>query len=176
MATMRPDAIAISTHSPARPRTFACRMTMSCSSELPRPEPGALTMVVLVADIDDGDHRSAAVRTLVHRIDRDEHRRVADGCSRDAADSTLGVPVMMDVGIIEHDLSPAAQHAVAVGLAFHEAVDQSAIQILGSCTLGQRQARAANGFVDAVDIDGILHDAVPDAITAACAFLVAEQH
>ena len=35
-------------------------------------------------------------------------RRIADRRGRDAADRRLGVAVMMHVGIVQHDLAPAA--------------------------------------------------------------------
>ena len=74
---------------------------------------------------------------LVHRIDRYEHRRVADRRGGDAADRRLGVAVMMDVGIVEHDLPPPAQQAAVVGLAFYKHVDQPAAEILGAWPFGQ---------------------------------------
>src|ERR1700730_17401450 len=49
--------------------------------------------------IDNGNDRPAAVRTLVHRVDRYEHRRVADRRCRDAADRGLRVPMGMNVRI-----------------------------------------------------------------------------
>jgi len=69
--------------------------------------------------VDDGDDRAAAMRPLVHRVDGDEHRRVPDRGRRDAADDGLGMAMVMHVGIVEHDLAPAAQPPGMVRLALH---------------------------------------------------------
>ena len=60
------------------------------------------------AQIDDGDDWTAAVRSLVHRIDRDEDGWISDRRRRHAADRRLGVAMMVDVGVVEHDLASAA--------------------------------------------------------------------
>ena len=80
------------------------------------------------------------------------------------------------VGIVEHDLPATAQLAGAVGLAFHEAIDELAAEILGARTVGKLQTRVADRVVNAVDIERVAHDGMADAITAAGARLVAEQH
>ena len=51
----------------------------------------------LGAHVHDGHHRAAALRPLVHGIDRDEHGGIADGRRRDAADRALGMAVVVDV-------------------------------------------------------------------------------
>src|SRR5207237_894627 len=78
----------------------------------------------------DGDDWAAAVWPLVHRVDRDEHRWIADRGRRDAADRGLGVAVMVDVGIVEHDLAPAAQLRAMVGLGLDEAVHEAAPEVV----------------------------------------------
>src|SRR5262249_40949917 len=74
------------------------------------------------AGIDDGDDRTAALRPLVHGIDRHEDCRIADRCRRDAADRTLRVAMMMNVGVIQHDLPAPAHPAPAAGPPFPEPI------------------------------------------------------
>src|SRR5580658_1907678 len=135
-----------------------------------------LLMAASFARIDDGDAGAAALRALMHGVDRDEHGWVADRHRGDAADRGLGVAMPRHVGIVEHDLAPAAQLAGAVGLAFHEAVDQPAFEVLGARALRQIEARIADRGIDAVDVERILHHRMPDAIAAAGAGLVAKKH
>src|SRR5882724_7165002 len=59
----------------------------------------------LFVELDNRDHGTAAMWALMHGIDRDEHGWIADRRRRHAADRRLGVPVVMDVGIVEHDLT-----------------------------------------------------------------------
>src|SRR5436305_10242750 len=84
----------------------------------------------LIPRVDDGNNGPAARRTLMHRIDRHEHRRIADRRRRHAAYGGLGMAVVVHVGIIEHDLPAAAQRAAMVRLAFDEAIDDTAVEIL----------------------------------------------
>src|SRR5262245_6839746 len=130
----------------------------------------------LIPRIDDGNDRSPALRALMHGIDRYEHRRIADGRCRHAADRGFCMAVMMHIGVVEHDLPASAQGAVAIGLAFDEAVHQSALEILGARTRRKIDAGIADGIVNAVDIERIAHDAMAYAITAASPGGVAEQH
>src|SRR6516225_4703370 len=97
-----------------------------------------------------GDHRSAAVRTLMHGIDRHEYGGIPNRCGGDAADRGLCMPVMVHVRIIEHDLPAPAQAAAAVGLALDEAVHHPPGEILGARALGQRKSGIADRRVDAV--------------------------
>jgi hypothetical protein len=117
-----------------------------------------------------------AVGALVHGVDRDENRRIADRRRGDAADRALGMAVVVDVGIVEHDLAPAAQGAAPVGLALDEHVDQLVAQILGPRPFGQFQPGVPDAVVDAVEVDGVLHHPVADAIATAGTGPVAEQH
>ena len=64
----------------------------------------------------------------------------------------------------------------AVGLAFHEAVDHAALEVVGARPLRQFEAGVADDVVDAVDVERVLHHRMADAIAAAGAGLVAEQH
>ena len=121
-------------------------------------------------------HGPAALRSLMHGVDRDEHGRVADRGGGDAADRALGVAVPRHVGIVHHDLAAAAQLAGAVGLALHEAIDQPALEVFGARPLRQFETGIADGLVDAVDVERVLHHRMADAIAAAGAGLVAEQH
>src|SRR5215831_20886618 len=95
------------------PRSWDSR---SCDSDESRrrarrrpADQGRTAIDSLVADVHDGNDRPAAVRPLVHRVDRDEDGRIADGGRGDAADGGLGMAVVVDVRVIEHDLAPAAQ-------------------------------------------------------------------
>lgn len=65
----------------------------------------------LFTNVDDGDDRPAAVRTLVHRIDGNKHGRIAERCRRNTADGGLRVAMMVNVRIVEHDLAPASKPA-----------------------------------------------------------------
>ena len=66
---------------------------------------------------------------LVHGIDRYEYRGIADRERRHTPYRRLRMAVMVDVGIIQHDLTPAAQRTPAVGLAFHEAIDDAPLEV-----------------------------------------------
>ena len=61
--------------------------------------------------LDDRGDRAAAGRALVHRGDRDEHRRVAGDRRDDAADAGLDLAVPVHVGVVEHDVAAAAHLA-----------------------------------------------------------------
>ena len=120
---------------------------------------------------------TAALRALVHGIDGDEDGRVTDGGGGEAtAHSGLGVAVMMHVGIIEHDLAAAAQAGTGVGLGLHEAVDQLAVEVFSAGALGQVEAGIADGVIDAVDIQRILHHRMADPVATTGTGLVAEEH
>ena len=98
----------------------------------------------------------------MHGVNRDEHGRVTERRCGDPAHRGLRVAVVMHVGIVEHDLTSAAQTAAAVRFAFHEAVHHPPVKILGSGTIGQVQARIPDGGVDCLDVEGIAHDGVAD--------------
>ena len=112
----------------------------------------------------------------MHRIDRHEHRRIADRRRRHAAYGGFGMAVVVHVGIVEHDLPASAQRAATVRLAFDEAIDDTAVEILGARPRRQIKACVADSVVDAVEIEGIAHQRMPDAVAAARPRLVAEQH
>ncbi len=112
----------------------------------------------------------------MHRVNRNEDRGIADRGSRDAAYRSLGMPVVMNVGIIEHDLAAATQPAGAVGFAFHEAVDELAVEIARSRPLGKVEPGIADRVVNSVDVQRVPHHAVPDPVAASGAVLVAEQN
>ena len=82
--------------------------------------------------------------------------------------------MMVDVGIVEHDLAAAAQRAAPVGLAFHEAVDDAPAEVLGARALRQVEAGIADRSVDAFHIERILHHGVTDSVTPAGTRLVAD--
>src|SRR5262249_26998493 len=117
----------------------------------------------LLSDVDDGDHRTAALGTLMHRVDGNEHGRIPDGRRRHPADRRLGMTMVMHVGIVQHDLPPPAQGALAVCLALDEAVDQLAAKVFRPRTLGQLEPGVADTVIDAVGVERILHDAMADA-------------
>ena len=102
---------------PERPRISDAAAFLPILDAIPMPD---TLERASFADIDDRDHRAAALRSLMHGVDRHEHRRIADRRRGDAANGRLGMAVMMHVGIVEHDLAAAAQRAAPVGLALHE--------------------------------------------------------
>ena len=118
---------------------------------------------------------AAAGRALMHSVDRDEHRRIADRRRRHAAHRRLGMAVMVYVGIIEHDLAAAAQPGAGIGLAFQETVHHPAAQVFGAGAFGKRQPGIADGVIDAVHMQRILHHRVADPVAPAGAGAVAEQ-
>src|SRR5258708_32780711 len=128
------------------------------------------------ADVDNGDDRTAALRALMHGVDGHENSRIADRCRRDAAHRGLDVTMPRHIGTVHHDLAPAAQRAAPVGLAFHEAVYDATVEILGARTFRQLKAGIADRLVDTVDIECVLHHRMADAIAAAGSGPVAEQH
>src|SRR5690349_20713837 len=129
----------------------------------------------LFSRVDDGNDRSPALRALMHGIDRYEHRRISDGRRRHATDRGFRMAVMMHIGVVEHDLAASAQRTAAIGLAFDEAVHQSALEILRARARWKIEAGIANGIVNAVDIEGIAHQRMSSAIAAAGAGLVADE-
>src|SRR5882724_2755823 len=96
-----------------------------------RPSLGSdsLSYRTLFVELDNRDHRTATMWALMHGIDRDEHGWIADRGRRHAANRGLGMPVVMNIGIVEHDLPPTAQHAPAVCLAFHETIDDAPFEV-----------------------------------------------
>src|SRR3989442_13657626 len=97
----------------------------------------ALRLARSAAEIDDGDDGTAAVRSLVHGIDRDEDGWISDRRRRHAADRRLGVAMVVDVGVVEHDLASAAQRAAMVGLGLDEAVHEAALEGFGARSVRQ---------------------------------------
>jgi len=65
----------------------------------------------------------------MHGIDRHEHRGSPIASAATPPTAALEWRLMMDVGIVEHDLAPSAQRAPAVGLAFHEAIEHAALEV-----------------------------------------------
>ena len=63
---------------------------------------------MLFADVDNSYDGTAALRTLVHGVDRNEDRGIADRRRCDATDRTFRMAMVMDVGIIQHDLTASA--------------------------------------------------------------------
>src|SRR5262249_7351456 len=122
---------------------------------------------MLFADVDNGDDGTASLWPLVHGIDRNEDCRVADRRSCDAADRAFRMAMVVDVRVIEHDLTASAQDAAAIRLAFHEAVDELSVQVAGARTLGQRQAWVADRVINAIDVECVLHHRMADAVSAA---------
>src|ERR1700733_6079385 len=96
----------------------------------------ACAATTLLAGVDDGDARAAALGPLVHGVDRDEHRRIADRGGGDAADRAFGMAMPGHIGIVEHDLAAAPQLAGAIGLALHEAINEPPLEIFGARPLG----------------------------------------
>ena len=89
--------------------------------------------------------RGGLRRALMHCIDRNKHRGIADRHGGDAADGRLDMPVPRHVGIVHHDLAAAAQLAAAIGLAFHEAIDDAPAEVGGLRPLRQIETGIADG-------------------------------
>src|SRR3954454_3537629 len=98
---------------------------------------------------------------------RHEHGRVTRDGGDDTADACLDLPVPVHVGVVEHDVAPAADPACRVGLALAEDGDHTSAQVLGPGPLRQLEARVADGLPHPVSIEGVLHDAVADLEPAA---------
>src|SRR4051812_25445585 len=64
------------------------------------------------AEVDDGGDGAAAVGTLVGGRDGDEHGRVAGDRGGDPADGGLDLPVPVNVGVVEHRVTAAADVTV----------------------------------------------------------------
>src|SRR5882724_5301916 len=111
-----------------------------------RPSLGSnsLSYRILLVQLDNRDHRTATVWALMHGVDRDEHGWIAERRRRYAANCRLGMPVVMDVGIVEHDLPPTAQHAPAVSLALHEAIDDTPLEVFRPRPFRQLNTGVAN--------------------------------
>src|SRR6516165_1997690 len=86
------------------------------------------------------------------------------------------MPMMVHVGIVEHDLATSTQRTAAVGLALDEAVHQPTLEVLRAGARRQIKAGIADGVVDAVDIERVTHHRMADAIAAAGTGSVAEQY
>jgi hypothetical protein len=67
---------------------------------------------------------------------------------RDRAHRRLGVAVMVDVRVVEHDLSAASQLAAVVGLALEETVDHAPLKVLRTGPVWQVESGIADGPVD----------------------------
>src|SRR6185437_12280555 len=125
----------------------------------------------LLSGVDDGDARAAALRPLMHGVDGHEHGRIADRGGGNAADRALGVTMPRHVGIVEHDLAPAAQLAGAIGFALHEAIDEPPLEVFRARPFRQVEAGIADGRVNAVDVERVLHHRMADAVASAGAGL-----
>src|SRR6516164_3654692 len=86
------------------------------------------------------------------------------------------MPMMVHVGIVEHDLATSTQRTAAVGLALDEAVHQPTLEVLRAGARRQIKAGIADGVIDAVDIERIAHHRMPDTIAPAGPGPVAEKH
>src|SRR5262249_58210781 len=75
------------------------------------PNQASLVPPALLSRIDDGNDRPAALRALMHGVDRHENRRIADCRRRYAAHRRLGMAVGGAVGVVEHDLAAPAHGA-----------------------------------------------------------------
>ena len=128
-----------------------------------------------LAKFDDGDHGTATVRPLMHGVNRDEHRRVTYCYRRHGPDGCLGVPMMVDVGVVEHDLTATAEYGAAICLTLDEAVDETTLKVLRSGPFREIEAGAADALVYSVYVQRILHDAVTDPKAAPGAGTIAEQ-
>gem|GEM_PF-6441520 len=70
----------------------------------------------------------------------------------------------MDVGIVEHDLTPPAQPGARIRLALGEDVDHAAAEIGGAGAFGQAQTGGLDRRIDRVLVEGVAHDGVADPV------------
>src|SRR5262249_53495923 len=132
-----------------------CRwLALNCASSSISIPP--LTFNLLLPDVHDCDDWPAAVRPLVHRPDRDEDGRIADRGRHPRADRRLGVAMVVHVGVVEHDLAPAAQGPAMVRLALDEQVDDVPAEVLGTRAGGHLEPCVPDGRVDPVEVEGVL--------------------
>src|SRR6516162_7294246 len=64
---------------------------------LSQSAPNKQTSCRLFPHVHDGDHRPAALRSLMHGVDRHENRRIADRGGGNAADGGFGMAVVMHI-------------------------------------------------------------------------------
>src|SRR5260370_323649 len=80
----------------------------------------SLVPPALLSGIDDGNDRPAALRALMHGIDRHEHRLIADCCRRYAAHRRLGMADGVNITIIAPNLwrpatrAPTGRHVCTI--------------------------------------------------------------
>src|SRR5688572_3743634 len=92
---------------------------------------------------------------------RDVDHGVSDNRSNHRADRPAGVASLVDIGIIEHRVAPAANHPARISLGFCEHVyDARTIELTG--TVRQRDTDLAQRLADSSRVNGVTHDAVPD--------------
>src|SRR5262249_43891428 len=128
------------------------------------------------ASIDDRDHWTATLRPLVHGIDGHEDRGITNCSRRNRANCCFYVTMMMNVGIIEHNLAATPQTPRPIGLAFDEAIDKLAIQVRSARSIRKAQAGITNCVINTVDVERILHHAMANSVAATRASLVAKQN
>ena len=84
------------------------------------------------ARVDNRDDWPAAMWALMHCINGHEDGRIADRGSGNGAHCGLRMTMVMNIGIVEHDLAPTTQESASVCLTFDKAVDQSTFEVLGA--------------------------------------------
>ena len=90
------------------------------------------------------------------------------------ADAGLDLAVPVHVGVVEHRVAAAAYRAVLARLALEEDVDQSVPQLPWMRTVGEIvEPGVAYRRPDAVGVESVAHDRVPDAVPPADASHVA---
>ena len=75
--------------------------------------------------------------------------------------------VVVHVGIVQHDLAAVAQQPAPVRLAFHEAVDEAAIEVFRTRALGKFEAGIADRVIYAVHVERVFHDGMTNPVAPA---------
>ena len=112
----------------------------------------------------------------MHGVNRHENRWVTDRCRGYSTDCRFRMPMMVYIGIVQHDLPSATQLPGPIRLALNEAIDYPAMEVRRTRAFRKFQASVADGFVDTVNVKRVPHDAVTDLKTSARSCLVAKKH
>ena len=101
---------------------------------------------------------------------------IVDGGCDHATNRTLDVTVVVNVGVIERDLTAPPQAGCRIGFTLDEDVDEPAFEILGTGAFGQREAGRSDRPVHTFLVQRILHHVVPDAVSATGSRHVSHDH
>jgi Restriction endonuclease len=122
---------------------------------------------LLLTEVDDRRHWSAAVWPLMGSRNRYKHGRIPRHGRGDTPHTRLDLPVPVHVGVIEHRVAPSPDLAILTGLALQEHVDQPPVQIPRMRPLRQLQPGVPDRRPDPIGIQRVPHHRVPDPVPPA---------